>query len=64
MKRFEYKVVKVPIKGIFKRDVSPDLENVLNSEGRNGWRLVNSAVPASGFGESDRLILIFMRGND
>jgi hypothetical protein len=61
MKRVEYKIVKVPIKGIFKRDVSPDLENVLNSEGKDGWRLANSVVPASGFGESDRVVLIFMR---
>ena len=29
MKRFEYKVVKVPIKGFFKRVISPDLENIL-----------------------------------
>jgi len=61
MNTVEYKVVKLPMKGVFARDVSPDLENVLNNEGRDGWRLVNSVVPASGMGESERLVLIFMR---
>ena len=64
MKSVEYKVVKVPMKGIFKRDVSPNLDNVLDSEGRDGWRLANSIIPASGFGESDRVVLIFMRETD
>jgi hypothetical protein len=57
----EYKVVKLPMKGVFTKDVSPDLENVLNSEGKDGWRLVNSIVSASGFGESDKVVLILMR---
>ncbi len=61
MKKIEYKVVKLPMKGIFTKDVSPDLENVLNSEGRDGWRLVNTVLPASGLGESERVIVIFMR---
>ncbi|MHC4476394.1 MAG: DUF4177 domain-containing protein [Planctomycetota bacterium] len=54
----EYKVVKLQMKGIFTKDVSPDLENVLNCEGKDGWRLVNSIVPASG---SDQLVLILTR---
>ena len=57
----EYKVVKLPMKGLFTKDVSPELENVLNSEGKDGWRLVNSILPASKLGESERLVLIFMR---
>jgi hypothetical protein len=61
MQSFEYKVVKVPIKGIFKRDISPDFDNILNAEGKEGWKLVNSVVPASGFGESDQVVLIFIR---
>ena len=59
--KVDYKVVRLPMKGIFTRDVSPDLESVLNSEGRDGWRLVNSVVVACGFGESKRVVLIFMR---
>ena len=63
MGKVEYKVVKLPMKGlgIFTKDVSPDLDTTLNSEGRNGWRLVDSTTPASAFGESEKLVLIFMR---
>lgn len=61
MQSVEYKVVKTPMKGIFRRDVSPDLNNILNAEGKDGWRLVNSVVPTSGFGESDQVVLILMR---
>lgn len=51
MNSVEYKVVKVPTKGVFTRDVSAEFAGVLNAEGRDGWRLVNSIVPAS-FGAS------------
>jgi len=61
MNRVEYKVVKLPMKGFFTKDVSPDLESSLNSEGRDGWRLVNSITPSGGFGESEKLVLVFMR---
>ncbi len=61
MQSVEYKVVKTPMKGIFKRDVSPDLNNILNAEGKDGWRLVNSVVPAGSLGESEQVVLIFMR---
>ena len=66
MGEVEYKVVKLPMKGlgILTKDVSPDLDSALNSEGRDGWRLVNSITPAGGFGESDKLVLIFMREAD
>jgi hypothetical protein len=63
MKSLEYKVVKLPMKGlgVFTKDVSPELESTLNSEGRDGWQSVNSIVPASGLGESEKLVLVFMR---
>jgi hypothetical protein len=61
MSSVEYKVVRVPMKGVFSRDVSPELESVLNTEGRDGWRLVSSIVPAGGFGESERVVLVLMR---
>jgi hypothetical protein len=63
MKKLEYKVVKLPMKGlgIFTKDVSPNLENALNTMGKDGWELVNSITPASGFGESEKLVLIFSR---
>jgi len=61
MQSLEYKTVKVGMKGVFSRDVSGDLDNVLNAEGRDGWRLVSTVVPASSFGESERLVLVFIR---
>ena len=61
MGKVDFKVVRLPMKGVFKRDVSPDLDSVLNSEGRDGWRLVNSIVLARALGESERVVLIFMR---
>lgn len=59
--KVEYKLVKLPVKGIFTKDVSEDLENVLNSEGNDGWRWVNTVLPAGGLGESEKVALIFMR---
>jgi len=47
--------------GIFKKDVSANLQDRLNAEGANGWRLVNSVVTATGFGESSKLVCIFVR---
>ena len=66
MGKVEYKVVKLPMKGlgILAKDVSPDLDSTLNSEGKDGWRLVNSITLAGGFGESEKLVLIFMREAD
>ena len=43
------------MKGIFKSVVHPDPGNVLNPEGNDGWKLVNSVVPDSGSGESDQV---------
>ncbi|MFC1587862.1 DUF4177 domain-containing protein [Planctomycetota bacterium] len=66
MRSFDYKVVKLPMKGlgIFSKDVSPDLNNALNSEGQDGWQLVNSIMPTTSLGETDRLVLIFMRDKE
>jgi len=61
MQKYEYKVVKVPMKGIFKRDIDPALNSILNSEGNDGWQLVNSITQAKDLGESNQAILIFMR---
>ncbi len=63
MEKFEYKVVRLPIVGwgIFKKDVPANLQDTLNAEGANGWRLVNSIVTAAGFGESSKMACIFIR---
>jgi hypothetical protein len=61
MQKDEYKGVNVPMQGIFKKDIDPSLNSTLNSEGNDGWQLVNSITLASGLGESDQTVLIFMR---
>ena len=63
MEKYEYKVVKLPLVGlgVFKKDIPENLQDTLNAEGSNGWRLMNSFVTASGFGESSKLVCIFMR---
>ena len=61
MQKYEYKVVKVPMQGVFKRDIDPSLNTTLNSEGNDGWQLVNSITQARDLGESNQVILIFMR---
>ena len=61
MQKYEYKVVKVPMKGVFKRDIDPSLNTTLNSEGNDGWQLVNSITQTRDLGESNQVILIFMR---
>ena len=61
MQKYEYKVVKVPIQGMFKKDIDPSLNATLNSEGNDGWQLVNSITQAKELGESKQVVLIFMR---
>jgi len=63
MEKYEYKVIKFPFVGwgIFKKDVPDNVQDILNAEGSNGWRLMNSFVTATGFGESSKLVCIFMR---
>ena len=64
MQSFEYTVARIPMKGILRRNVSSDLESVLDAAGKEGWMLVNSIAPSSGLGESDQVILIFLRETD
>jgi transcriptional regulator with XRE-family HTH domain len=62
MKKFEYKTIDLPFKfGIFKQG-TPDIEEALNIEGANGWRLHQMVLPASSnMGQSERMIAIFER---
>ena len=63
MTKYEYKTVTVKQKGmglITSREV-PELENVLNREGRDGWRFREVVLPSGVFGESDKAIAIFER---
>lgn len=63
MTKYEYKAVTLKQKGlgIFTSRKIPELEDALNREGRDGWRLNEIVLPSGALGESDRVILIFER---
>ncbi len=62
MKKFEYKTIDLHFKfGILKQG-TPDIEEALNIEGADGWRLHQMVLPASSnMGQSERMIAIFER---
>ena len=63
MTKYEYKTISLDQKGlgiVTSRSV-PDLESTLNREGRDGWRLQEIFQPSAAFGESDKLVLVFIR---
>ena len=63
MKRYEYKTITLKIKGLglFKRKEVPELEDTLNKDGAEGWKLSKVVLPTRDFGESDSVIIIFER---
>lgn len=61
MKKYEYKTVELPFKFRFFKSGTPDVQSLLNAEGQNGWQLKQLVLPASGFGESDSMIVILER---
>jgi hypothetical protein len=64
MQKYEYKTILLEFKGLglFKsRKISPNLEDVLNREGRDGWRLNKVVLPSKDLGESENVIIIFER---
>jgi transcriptional regulator with XRE-family HTH domain len=61
VKKYEYKMVELPIKmGLFKPK-TPDIESLLNAEGDVGWRLREIVLPASTFGESGNIVVLLER---
>lgn len=62
MKRYQYKTVEMPFKfGLFKQG-TPDIQDTLNIEGKQGWRLHQMVLPAgSNMGQSEKMIAIFER---
>ena len=61
IKIYEYKTVELPFKFRFFKSGTPDVQSLLNAEGQNGWQLKQLVLPASGFGESDSMIVILER---
>ena len=63
MTKYEYKTVTLGQKGwglIQSRSI-PDLESILNREGKEGWRLCEIVLPSAAYGTSDKAIVIFER---
>jgi hypothetical protein len=62
MTKYEYKTITMKQKGMgFTSREVPELETVLNREGRDGWRFREVILPSATFGESDKVIAIFER---
>lgn len=60
MQKYEYKTIRVSQKGLgLDSGRMPDLENILNQEGKDGWRLCEIVQPAALFGETTAVIVIF-----
>jgi len=66
MKRYEYKTITIKQKrlGLFGWGEIPELENILNREGKDGWRLREVILPSAAFGESHKIIVILERELD
>lgn len=65
MTRYEYKTITLDQKGLglFKSKTVPELDDVLNREGSDGWRFRDVVLPSGAFGESDTVIVILERAN-
>ncbi len=66
-KMYEYKFVKVDLKGVFTRKPREDHHRLVDEYAKEGWRLVqifSPSVSASGGGTPDYFELIFERKID
>ena len=63
MTKYEYKTIRISQKGWgFRSRQIPDLESILNREGKEGWRLCELIQPAAkAMGESTAVVAIFER---
>jgi len=61
MKKYQYKTVELPFKFRFFKSGTPDVQSLLNAEGQNGWQLKQIVMPATGFGESNSMVVILER---
>ncbi|MCH7228553.1 DUF4177 domain-containing protein [Haloferula sp. A504] len=59
---WEYKVVKVPIPGVFKPEVKAEaVEQVLNHYGADGWELVSAIGVHTGNGATIEIVSMLKR---
>jgi hypothetical protein len=61
---YEYKFVKLGIKGFFKRKPEPDYHFIVEEYAKEGWRLVQILTPPIGsYGVATYFELIFEKQN-
>ena len=61
MKRWEYCTLVLPFKfGIFKQGL-PDIQEMLNKAGKEGWQFKQMILPSSDWGKSDSMVAILER---
>lgn len=59
---YEYKFIKLKVKGIIERKTDPDYHGVVSVYAKEGWRLVQIlAPPIGGYGVAPYFELIFER---
>jgi hypothetical protein len=64
MTKFEYKTIVLPYRtGIFAGD-SFDLQEGLNKEGAEGWRLSQIVLPSTVWGRANGMVAILERAKD
>lgn len=57
---FEYKFVKLELKGIFTSKPKQDYHDIINAHAKEGWRLVQVLTPPTGvYGSATHFELIF-----
>ena len=63
--KWQYKVVKHSVTGVFKPDVNPEtIQKFMNGLGDAGWELVSASSVATGNGATIELVLILKRPAD
>ncbi len=61
MKKIEYKTVLLPYKtGIFQSD-SAEVQDLLNAQGAEGWRLSQIVLPSTVWGRANTMVAILER---
>lgn len=62
MKKYEYKTIELDLKGLGlfgPKKVDGEFESILNSEGQNGWKYVDTLLVTGAYGEASKIKLIF-----
>lgn len=61
MRQYEYKTIALNYgHGILKRK-DPDLDEALNNEAKEGWRVRQIVVPAKELGQSEKFLVLLER---